>query len=158
MKKSKFSLTYNVGPLLELVKKTDKKILAFWAIDCVGRVMPFFEKKYPRDHRPRIAIKTLMAWLDTGVFHMAVIRKASLDSHAAAREVDEDNASRSAARAAGQAVAVAHVKTHSVGAAGYCLQAIHRASDPKKADAAIAKEREWQIRHLLMLRKLGKMD
>jgi len=29
---------------------------------------------------------------------MAVIRKASLDSHAAAREVGEDNTARSAAR------------------------------------------------------------
>jgi hypothetical protein len=153
MAKSRFSLTYKITPLLELVKKTDHKILAVWAIDCAERVMPFFKKKYPRDHRPRIAIKTLKAWLDTGVFHMAVIRKASLDSHAAARDVEEDDAAKSAARAAGQAVATAHVKTHSVGAASYCLQAIHRASNPEKADAAVAKEREWQIKRLLYLKK-----
>ncbi|OGB63001.1 hypothetical protein A2X44_03250 [candidate division CPR3 bacterium GWF2_35_18] len=42
---------------------------------------------------------------------MAVIRKASLDSHAAARDVGEDNPARSSARSAGQAVATAHVKT-----------------------------------------------
>ncbi len=82
---------------------------------------------------------------------MAVIRKASLDSYAAAREVGEDNAVRSAARAAGQAVATAHVPTHSIGAAIYALQAIHRASCD--ADAAVAKEREWQHQHLLDLRK-----
>ena len=44
---------------------------------------------------------------------MAVIRKASLESHTAARDVGENNAARSAACAAGQAVATAHVPTHS---------------------------------------------
>ena len=82
---------------------------------------------------------------------MAVIRKASLDSHAAAREVGEDNAARSAARAAGEAVATAHVPIHSIGAAIYGLQAIHRATDASEADAAVAKERAWQYQHLLEL-------
>ena len=82
---------------------------------------------------------------------MAVIRKASLASHAAAREVGEDNAARSAARAAGQAVATAHVPTHSIGSAIYALQAIYRATDSSDTDAAIAKEREWQYQHLLEL-------
>ena len=83
---------------------------------------------------------------------MAVIRKASLTSHAAAREVGEDTAARSAARAAGQAVATAHVPIHAIGAANYALQAIHRATNPSDANAAIAKERKWQIQHLLDLR------
>jgi len=84
---------------------------------------------------------------------MAVIRKASLDSHAAAREVGEDNSACYAARAAGQAVATAHVPTHSVGAAIYALQAIFRASSSSDTDAAVAKESEWQYRHLLELIK-----
>ncbi|MFH1448038.1 MAG: putative immunity protein [Candidatus Micrarchaeota archaeon] len=153
MKKSKFSLAYEVEPILELVNKTDKKTLAIWAIDCVERVLPYFEEKYPKDHRPRNAITTLHTWIRTGVFRMADIRKAALDSHAAAREVGEDNAARSAARAAGQAVATAHVPTHSIGAANYALQAIHRATITPDADAAVAKEREWQYQHLLGLRK-----
>ena len=153
MKKSKFSLTYKVESILELVRKTDKKTLAIWAIDCVERVLPYFEEKYPKDHRPRNAITTLRTWLRTGTFNMAVIRKAALASHAAAREVGEDNAARSAARAAGQAVSTAHVPTHSVGAASYALQAIYRATITSDADAAIAKERDWQYQHLIDLRK-----
>jgi hypothetical protein len=82
---------------------------------------------------------------------MAVIRKASLASHAAAREVGEDSPARSAARAAGQAVATAHVPTHSIGGSIYALQAIHRAANPADADAAVAKERDWQYQHLLEL-------
>ncbi|MBX3048043.1 MAG: hypothetical protein KIT46_06525 [Anaerolineales bacterium] len=89
--------------------------------------------------------------MDTGVFRMAVIRRASLDAHAAAREVGADTPARSAARAAGQAVATAHVRTHAVGPALYALQAIHRDSSPQDAAAAIAKERDWQYQRLLEL-------
>lgn len=139
--------------IVELVSKTDHKILAVWAIDCVERVLPYFKEKYPKDHRPQLAIEILQTWIKTGVFKMAVIRNASLTSHAAAREVGEDNAARSVARAAGQAVATAHVPTHSRGAAIYALQAIHRATNTNDADAAVAKDRDWQYQHLLELRK-----
>ncbi|PIU68797.1 hypothetical protein COS81_02605 [candidate division WWE3 bacterium CG06_land_8_20_14_3_00_42_16] len=151
MEKFKFSVTHKDDSMVELVRKTDHKTLAIWTVDCVERVMPYFEEKYPEDHRPRNAIEALQAWINTGVFKMDDIRKASLASHAAAREVGEDNAARSTARAAGQAVATAHVPTHSIGAANYTLQAIHRASNISDADAAVAKERDWQYNHLLKL-------
>ena len=153
MEKSKFSVIHKDDSMVELVSKTDHKTLAVWAIDCVERVLPYFEEKYPEDQRPRNAIEALQAWLNTGVFRMVDIRKASLASHAAAREIGEDNAARSAARAAGQAVAIAHVPTHSIGAANYSLQAIHRATSSSDADAAVAKERDWQYQHLLELGK-----
>lgn len=157
MKKTKFSLVQEKEKFAALANQTDQKTLAVWAIDCAERVLPFFEQKFSDDHRPRRAIETLQTWIDTGEFRMAVIRKASLDSHAAAREVGEDNAARSAARAAGQAVATAHVPTHAIGAAIYALQAIHRATDPASADAAVAKERAWQIQHLLELRNVKQL-
>ena len=153
MAKSKFSLAKHKGEFLGLVEKTDHKTLAIWAIDCAERVMPYFEDQFPNDHRPRHAIETLQAWIDTGVFKMAVIRKASLSSHAAARDVGEDNPAQSVARAAGQTVATAHVPTHSIGAAIYALQAIHRASDVSDTDAAVAKERDWQYKHLIELKE-----
>lgn len=140
------------------MKKSDHKTVAVWAIDCAERVLPYFEEKYPGDHRPRKAIETLKTWITTGVFKMAVIRKASLDSHAAAREVGRDNAARSAARAAGQAVATAHVPTHSIGSAIYALQAIYRATNASDAHAAVAKERDWQYQHLLRLRKESALE
>ena len=152
MKKSKFSLKQQKAGFIELVEQTDQKTLAVWAVDCAMRVLPYFEEAYPDDRRPRQAVETLQEWIRTGVFKMAVIRKASLDSHAAARDVGEDNPARSAARAAGQAVATAHVPTHSIGAAIYALQAIHRAASAADADAAVARERDWQLRRLLELR------
>lgn len=153
MPKSKFSVTHKDESILALVRTTHHRTLAIWAVDCAERVMPYFEREYPKDRRPRKAIEACQEWIHTGVFKMADIRKAALASHAAAREVGEDNAARSAARAAGQAVATAHVRTHSIGAANYALQAIHRATNASVTDAAIAKERDWQYRHLLAVRK-----
>ena len=152
MGKAIFSIAHKDPAMVELMEKTDHKTLGVWAKDCAERVMPYFEQTYSNDKRPRQAIEALEAWIDTGVFSMRVIRKASLDSHAAARDVGEDNAARSAARAVGQAVATAHVYTHAIGAANYALQAIHRASSAEDADAAVAKEREWQYQHLQQLR------
>lgn len=71
---------------------------------------------------------------------MAGVRRDSLAAHAAARQADEDSAARFAARAAGQAVATAHVASHAVGAAWYGVKA---------ADVAgKSGEREWQYRRL----------
>ena len=154
MKKPKFSITHMDETLAALVAATDQRTLAVWAIDCAERVMPYFEEAYPNDGRPRQALDTLKTWIATGEFKMAVIRKASLDAHAAAREVGEDSPARSAARAAGQAVATAHVYTHAPGAAVYALQAIHRAASPEEAGAAVAAERAWQRQRLVELSEL----
>lgn len=145
--KEKFSLAEQKEYFIDIVSKTDQKTLAVWAIDCAKRVLPYFEDGFPEDKRPRNALVALENWVNTGEFIMSVIRKASLDSHAAAREVGDNSPARSAARAAGQAVATAHVKTHAIGAAIYGLQAIHR------ANGDMIKERDWQWKHLLDLTK-----
>ena len=124
--------------------KNDHQALALWAADCANHVLPYFEEKHPEDARPRNAIEALQTWISTGMFKMAVIRKASLDAHAAAREAGEDSAARFAA---GQAVATAHVSTHAIGASLYALKAI-KAANPGDAEAAVVRERAWQIRHL----------
>jgi len=82
---------------------------------------------------------------------MADVRKASLAAHAAAREVEQDDAARSAARSAGQAVSTAHVPRHAVAAAVYAATAVRYAANPSDAESAILKERNWQYQHLLEL-------
>ena len=125
----------------------DQKLLALWAADCAGHVLPYFEKRYPKDKRPRKAIEACRTWVRTGVFKMADIRKASLAAHAAAREAEEDSAARFAARAAGQAVATAHVPQHAFGAAYYALK-VAAAGNPANAEVKLAKELNWQSRRL----------
>lgn len=97
MGRSKFPITREDKEMVELVGITGHKALAIWAIDCAMRVLPYFEETYAEDHRPRNALETLQTWIHTGVFRMDIVRKASLDSHAAAREVGGDNAARSVA-------------------------------------------------------------
>ncbi|MFA4946296.1 MAG: putative immunity protein [Candidatus Micrarchaeia archaeon] len=152
MKKSKLAVANpREGKIAELAKRVEHKTLATWGLDCAERVLPYFESKYSDDGRPRAAIETGRAWVRTGVFSMAVIRKASLDSHAAARAVEKDDAARSAARAAGQAVATAHVPAHALAAAAYAATVVRDAASPEEAAAALAEEREWQYQHLAEL-------
>jgi len=125
----------------------DQRVLAVWAADCAERVLPIFEKARPKDGRPRRAIEACRAWVRTGVFKMADIRGASLAAHAAARDAKENGAASFAARAAGQAVATAHVPQHAFGGAYYALKAI-AAADPAHAENNVAKERNWQARHI----------
>lgn len=127
--------------------KEDQKLMATWAADCAKRVLPFFEEAYPDDDRPRKALETCRTWIRTGLFKMAEIRAASLGSHAAARAVKGNDPALFAARAAGQAVGTAHVAQHAYGGALYALKAI-AASDPANAEKNVAKERDWQARHL----------
>ncbi len=127
--------------------REDQRSLATWAVDCAERVLPFFEKAYPNDDRPRKAIEVCRTWVRTGVFKMADIRGASLAAHAAAREAKENDVACFAAHAAGQAVATAHVPQHAYGSAYYALKAI-AAIDPATAEVKVAKERSWQSRRI----------
>ena len=133
--------------MMKQYDKQDQRLMAIWAADCAERVLPFFEKAYPKDDRPRKAIEACRTWVRTGVFKMSDIRGASLAAHAAARAAKENQAACFAARAAGQAVATAHVPQHAFGGAYYALKAI-AAADPAHAEAKVAKEHTWQARHI----------
>ncbi len=133
---------------LTLKDKAAQKALGLWAAKCAEHVLPLFEEQCPNDPRPREAIQTLREWVKTGEFHMAVIRGASLGAHAAAREAKlADSAACFAARAAGQAVATAHVPAHALGAALYAIKAV-AAIDADQAQAAAARERAWQSKRV----------
>ncbi len=122
--------------------KSDQKILALWAADCAEHVLPYFEDKYPNDNRPRKAIEECKTWANTGIFKMSIIRKASLEAHAAAKTAKEDDA-KYAAHAAGQAVGTAHVVTHSLAAALYGIRAV--AAHTGNVDDGPVTECNWQL-------------
>ncbi|MGE5554755.1 MAG: putative immunity protein [Methanocella sp.] len=126
--------------------KSDQRKLARWAADCAEHILPLFESKYPPDFRPRRAIETCRVWVATGEFKMALIRKASLDSHAAARQAERNSAAYYAARSAGHAVATAHVPTHALGASAYAIKAA--ATYTGNPDDGLVVERSWQIMRL----------
>jgi hypothetical protein len=100
-------------------KKNQKK-LALWAADCAEEILPYFEKKYPKDNRPRKAIEAARIWV-RGEIRVGEARKAALNSHAAARKARDDSnlAACFAARAAGHAAATTHVPRHAYGVTYY---------------------------------------
>ena len=150
MGKSKLATTSMDKSIAELVSKSDHKILVIWATDCAERVLAYFEGKYPEDNRPRKAIEAGRAWV-CGEFKMTEARKAAFAAHAAARDANQFAEACSAARATGHASATAHVASHAVYAAIYAATAVRDAADSTAADAATAKERDWQYQHLLDL-------
>ncbi len=116
----------------------DNMLLVLWAADCAEHVLPYFEKEYPKDDRPRKAIETVRVWV-RGEIKFSEVRNVALAAHAAAR--DSKNLSAcAAARSAGHAVATAHVAGHAPHAANYAVKAAEA--------AGVSDEREWQYSHL----------
>ncbi|MBE2180796.1 MAG: hypothetical protein IAE97_10020 [Chthoniobacterales bacterium] len=117
MRDRRFVAEHRGGPL----NREDHRLLAGWAADCAGRVLPLFER-CSRDPRPRQALETARAWA-RGEVKTGAAMKASVAAHAAARQV-EDRAAVAAARAMAQAVATAHFADHCMGGLLYALKAL----------------------------------
>ncbi|MFG2623821.1 putative immunity protein [Streptomyces sp. NPDC048473] len=127
---------------------------ALRAADRAEHVLPHFEQRNPGDDRPRKAVEAGRAWA-RGALTMTQARAAAFVAHSAARDADGP-AARAAARAAGHAVATAHVPGHAATctatAATHAARATGEpgaASSCKAAStAATAAKRDWQYRRL----------
>lgn len=116
-------------------------LLAEWAAVCAEHVLPLFEAESPDDPHPRDAIGVGRAWI-LGEVPMRVAHQTSFVANAAGRGLPDP--ARFAALAAGQAVAVAHVAAHALGAAAYAIRAVQAAAPAEDADVARLRERDWQ--------------
>lgn len=123
------------------LEDADHHLLALWAADCAQHVLHLFEEAQPGDDRPRRAIEQARAWA-RGEITMTQARTAAFAAHAAAREAS--GPAREAARAAGHAVAVAHMADHELGAAAYAIRAVRAAVPPDQRDDAGRAECLWQ--------------
>src|SRR5881394_2649753 len=117
MRDRRFVAVHRGGPL----DKAKHRLLAVWAADCAERVLSLFEE-CTADDRTRRAIETARAWA-RGEVSGGTAQKAAVRAHAAAREMTSKSAI-AAARAAGHAVATAHMADHSLGAVIYALKAL----------------------------------
>ncbi|MFY0523621.1 putative immunity protein [Archangium gephyra] len=120
-------------------------LLAIWAATCAEHVLHFFEEARPEDERPRQAIELAHAWT-RGEIKMRQAHKAAFVANAAARDVS--GAAKLAAYAAGQAVAVAHVAAHELGAAAYAIRAVQAAAPEAEREQAGRRECQWQREQL----------
>jgi hypothetical protein len=121
------------------------RLLAAWAALCAEHVLPLFEQDQPSDTRPREAIDLCRAWI-RGEVRMKVCHRAAFVANAAGRGLADP--ARFAALAAGQAVAVAHVAAHDLGAAAYAIRAAAAAAPATLAEVARIRERDWQREHI----------
>lgn len=117
------------------------RLLADWAIVCAEHVLQLFEDSQPDDSRPRDALDIGRAWI-RGEVRMADAHQAAFRANAAARGMPDPV--KFAALSAGQAVAVAHVAAHDLGAAAYAIKAAGACAPAEDAAVARATEREWQ--------------
>jgi hypothetical protein len=117
------------------------RLLADWALRCAEHVLPLFEAEQPDDGRPREAIEIGRAWI-RGEVPMRVAHQTAFQANAAARGMADP--AKFAALSAGQAVAVAHVAAHDLGAAAYAIRAAGAAAPVDEAAHARAEERDWQ--------------
>lgn len=122
---------------------TDKHhhLLAEWAAQCAEHVLPLFEHERPDDSRPRDVIAMTRAWIRSEV-RMRDAHTASFGASAAGRDLSDPG--RFAALSAGQAVAVAHVAAHELGAAAYAIRAVAASVPPEESEHARLAERDWQ--------------
>jgi hypothetical protein len=135
MRDRRFVAVHRGGPL-DVAKH---RLLSAWAADCAEHVLSHFKECSP-DDRPQRAIVVTRAWA-RGEVSVGDAQKAAVGAHAAARDVKSKSAS-AAARAAGHAVATAHMADHCLGASLYALKAVEATG--ASADA----ERAWQVERL----------
>lgn len=82
-------------------------------------ILPIYQKYYPEDCRPQMAIDAARDWMN-GLKKLAEVKDIILNEcHQAARENEHHPVAQAAARAIGQASACFHTPTHSLGLAFY---------------------------------------
>ncbi|WP_431279630.1 putative immunity protein [Leifsonia poae] len=119
----------------------DHRLLAEWSVACAEHVLHLFEAEAPDDPRPRHALDIARAWI-RGEVPMTVAHDTAFTANAAGRDLTPP--AKFAALSAGQAVAVAHVAAHDLGAAAYAIRAAQAASPGALAEHARIAERDWQ--------------
>lgn len=105
-----------------LMKQQQHRTLVLWALDCAKVPLAQFEEKYPYEHRPRKALKLSEAW-SRGEIKMPAARRAILDAHAVAKEL-EDRSYAALCHGIGHAGATVHVGTHALGLPLYELTSL----------------------------------
>ena len=128
----------------QTLSEADRRVVAAWAADCAEHVLELFHAEAPDDDRPRALIARARAFARGGLSTAEEIRRRFAGG--IGPEDVRTPAAAAAARAAGQAVAVAHMGAHALGAAAYAARAAGLAH-PDRPDA-VGEEIRWQLDHM----------
>lgn len=108
--------------LIELIQLQNHRTIVMWALDCAKQPLEQFEARYPGERRPRTCLELCEDWA-RGRIKMPVAKRAILDAHDVAREIDGREYA-ALCHAIGHAGATVHVETHAIGLPIYELTAI----------------------------------
>ena len=136
--------------LTKQLKNWNERTARLFAADCAEFVLPLFEKKYPKDNRPRLAIQ---AARDFANGKIGDARDAARDAEAAtwaAKAIWAAKATRAAAGAARAAAGAAEAARAAAGAAEAA-----RAAAWAAAEAAGDTERKRQAEKLWVILEKG---
>ena len=93
-----------------------------WALDCAKITLEYFEKKYTDEKRPRNCIELCESWAK-GEIKMPKAKRAILESHAVAKEIDDEEYA-ALCHGIGHAGATVHTESHALGLPMYELTAL----------------------------------
>jgi hypothetical protein len=108
--------------LIQLIQLQNHRTMVMWALDCGMIPLLQFEAKYSNERRPRICLELCEAWA-RGKIKMPAAKRAILDSHAVAKEINDEEYG-ALCHAIGHAGATVHVETHAMGLPMYELTAL----------------------------------
>ena len=109
-------------PLIRLIELQTHRTLVMWALDAAKVTLKEFEEKYPEEKRPQTCLRLSEDWA-RGRIKMKDAKRAILDAHAAAKDMD-DKPYQALCHAIGHAGATVHVETHALGLVMYELTAL----------------------------------
>lgn len=137
--------------LLELIRLQSHRTLILWSFMCIEDIIDELKEKYPNEERPVKAFNLCKAW-SRGEVKMQVAKKALLEVHSIAKEID-DPVDIALFHAIGQGCAVVHVETHAIGLPIYELTAIVRKYGINNCEDAIKAKINTYIKNLKICEK-----
>lgn len=133
--------------LISLIELQNHRTLVLWAFDCAKLPLQQFESKYPNEQRPRAALELCESWAK-GSIKMPAAKRAILDAHAVAKEID-DSVYAALCHAIGHAGATVHVETHALGLVFYELTAIVLEKNKAGYEKAVSEKIDFYYQKLL---------
>lgn len=132
-----------------LAEWADQITLCRWALIIARRVLPYLEQEFPDCQAVKEGFEIQQQW-QAGLARMHDVRQAGFRIHEIARQCRSDTA-KYAARTAGQAVGVGHMREHAMVCSDYVIKTLN--CDPVKNSDDIRREREFQLEELRKLQK-----
>lgn len=110
--------------LLQLLRKQNHRTIVLWAFECVKEPVQLLKERYPDEKRPQNVVDLCKEWAK-GKIKMPIAKKAILEVHALAKELDNP-VDIALCHAVGQGCSAVHVETHAIGLVFYELTALVR--------------------------------